>query len=83
MLEPIKYKFITVRLTDPPMKSGGKPVYTIVNNRQQTELGGIMWHTGWRQWVASFESMTIWSDGCLADVRDAMRKIATAEKAPI
>ena len=43
-------------------------------------LGQIEWYGPWRQFVFSPMGNTVWSDGCLDDLRDCLKKILAAYK---
>jgi len=48
----------------------GHPSFSIRNKRSGTELGQIGWYPAWKQFTVHFNEMTIWSEDCLADVRE-------------
>jgi len=59
-------KFIRFVVAEP---YGTKFTYNIINTRHRDCLGRVCWYPAWRQWVATFEDMTVWSADCLADVQ--------------
>lgn len=52
-----------------------RPVYAIVNKKSGIELGKIGYYPPWRQFVAKFGEGSIWSDGCLDDVAEAIARL--------
>ena len=68
MSEPLKYKYFAVL----PSTAKRHIVITLATG---TVLGVIQYHPPWRQYVLAPSSMTVWSDGCLKDIQDAIAKI--------
>jgi len=68
-----RYKFFTVQClpTEPGRKT---PRYAILNNRSGNLLGIIEWYGPWRQFCFFPEAGTVWSNGCLAGVQDAIKR---------
>ena len=66
------YKFFTVRryALEPGRKT---PRYAVLNNRSGDLLGEIAWYGSWRQFCFFPEQGTVWNNGCLADVQDAIK----------
>jgi hypothetical protein len=52
-------------------------VWLIRNKRSQDVLGQIEWYAQWRQYVAIFQESAVWSQDCLADVREFMKSRAS------
>lgn len=69
------YEYFRV-IEAPPAPGRSTRKYDVVNIRQGSRLGGIFWHSPWRQFV--FEPQrganTIWSSGCLEDIQNAIRR---------
>ena len=57
----------------------GKRMVAVQSKRSGAELGGIAWHPGWGQYVFIPNGETIWSEDCLAAVRDKI--VALTESA--
>lgn len=55
---------------DVTQQYGGREVYAIVNKRCGTPIGNVFWYPPWRQWTARFNDDAVWSQDCLADVRE-------------
>lgn len=51
---------------------GDKRVWRVESIRTGEELGGLVWYPLWRQWVFIPEFGTIWSEDCLAAVREQL-----------
>ena len=49
-----------------------KGIFLIRNKRSDDIIGKIEWYPRWRQYVASFEEFSVWSEDCLRDVRQFM-----------
>jgi len=49
-------------------------VWLIRNKRSQDVLGQIEWYAQWRQYVAIFQENAVWSQDCLADVREFIQQ---------
>ena len=79
MAEQFKYKFIHVSQDATKEMHAGKPVYYIFNNRSNEAIGKIYWFAPWRMWATTLRENSVWSSGCLADVRDAIKRISEAE----
>ena len=76
----MRYKFFDV-VEEPLIGSRKTHEYSVVNRHGDYEIGRIAWYGEWRQFCFFPAEETVWSDGCLADVRDALAKIAAARKA--
>ncbi len=48
----------------------GRPTYSIRNLKSGAELGQVGWYPPWNRYAVHFEDMSVWSDDCLADVRE-------------
>lgn len=55
------------------------PLFVLINKSSQTAIGEIKWYGRWRQYCFFPDEATVWSDGCLADVRDFLAKLKEAE----
>ncbi len=55
----------------------GKMLYQIINKQSGNPIGQIFWYKSWRQWCARFKEDTVWSEDCLADVREFIKAIET------
>ena len=67
------YKFFTVEAV--AMVTGRKTRDYHIVSRDRSRLGTIKWYGPWRQFCFFPASDTVWSDGCLRDVQDAMRRL--------
>lgn len=65
------FKFI--RFEKREDKHDGKPVYAIVNKRSGEELGQAFYYAPRRQWCARFDEDVVWSQDCIADVREFLQ----------
>jgi len=75
------YKFFTVECL--PVAAGHRtPRYMIRNNRSGDLLGVIAWYASWRQFCFFPEADTVWSNGCLADVQDAIKSAEQRRTGP-
>lgn len=77
----MKYRHITVRIDTAIGPYNGHPVYSIDNNRSGQSLGNVLYYAPWKRWVARFDDDSVWSDDCLADVRDFIGRLARGEAA--
>ena len=66
------YKFIYLGRDNDLDEHEGKPIWYIFNRKSRQALGRVLYYPAWRQWVASFSEDSIWSAGCLTDVKDAI-----------
>ena len=48
----------------------GKIEHFVRSKRTNDILGRIVWYPQWKQWVFEAAPNTIWSQDCLADVRE-------------
>ena len=53
-------------------------VWLIRNKRSKDVLGHIEWYARWNQYVAIFQENVVWSQECLADVRDFIQQLPKA-----
>lgn len=56
----VKSYFLTARVT---------PIYTLYNKNNGDHLGNVKWNGRWRQYCFYPCGETIWSGGCLDDIR--------------
>jgi len=71
-----KYKFIEIRQEDGEMFDG-HPVYRIVNNKSDTELGMLCYYKTWRQYIFRAEDETcVFNISCMHDIIDFMENHA-------
>ena len=61
----------------PPRK--GRRIVAVISKSSGLELGGIAWYSGWRQYVFIPNPETLWSEDCLAAVRE---QILTMRETP-
>ena len=73
MPEESAFKWFTIR-KGPPRKGRKTPVYSIIGDLGVL-LGEIKWHGAWRQFCFFPTNDTLWSDGCLADVRSFLKRL--------
>jgi hypothetical protein len=52
----------------------------VYSNHDETELGEIRWHTGWRQYVLNVAPNCIWSWDCLKEVSDFIKGLIDERK---
>lgn len=53
----------------------GKPLFSIVNKRSNEAIGQVFWYGLWRQWTVRFREDSVWSQDCLADVREFIQRL--------
>lgn len=63
-----------IRFDKEPEDHEGKPVFSIVNKRAGDPLGQVFWYGPWRQWCCRFSEDSVWSQDCLADVREFIQQ---------
>ncbi len=74
-----EYKFF--RVTEcPHVWRRGLPEYSVINNKSSKQIGVIYWYHPWRQFVFYPEIDTVWSDDCLTNIKDAIKKISVRHK---
>jgi hypothetical protein len=54
----------------------GKPEYLVKSKSGGNVLARIVWYPRWQQWVCEPAPNTIWSQDCLADMREYMLSLA-------
>ncbi len=71
-----EYKYLMI--IHAQRRPGAKtPLYYVCNyRRSNTVIGEISWYGTWRQFCLVPNGSTVWSDGCLEDIRDALKRIA-------
>lgn len=74
----LRYKYIHVAQDTTRELWADKPVWYIFNNKSNEAIGRILWYSPWRRWVATFAETTVLSADCLADIQDAIGKLARA-----
>lgn len=67
---------------DEIQRYGGREVYVVVNKRSGTEIGNVFWYPPWRQWTARFDEDAVWSQDCLADMREFMLSLPNTSGQP-
>lgn len=70
-------KYIRFSLIEQKPKTA---VYEVLSITQGTHLGMIAWYGPWRQYVFYPGPDTIWSDGCLAEVREFLQELKKARE---
>lgn len=67
------YEYIEVRKApqDPKRKT---PIYEIRNKHSGSNIGTVAWYGRWRQFCFFPFGATIWSTGCLDDLKDVIAK---------
>lgn len=74
MSDPVAtYEYFDV-YRGPQQKGRKTPMYRLINRHSSSLLGVIEWYGSWRQFCFFPEDMTVWSDGCLREVRDFIAK---------
>lgn len=74
------YKYFTVELR-PRMDDKRKTrVFKIRSTSDQVLLGIVRWENGWRQYVFCPRNQTIWSVGCLEDLRQFLGLLKAERK---
>ena len=56
----------------------GKPEYLVKSKSGGNVLARLVWYPRWRQWVCEPAPNTIWSQDCLADMREYMLSLSNA-----
>lgn len=69
----MNYEYIEIHRQEIPGRK--TPIYHVINKKAQVPLAQIKWHGAWRQYCLFVDSDTIWSEGCLDDLKDALRQI--------
>jgi len=69
------YKYIRIE-----WEAGDLNRYWVVNKRACDTIAMIDWYASWRQWVAVPTPDTVWNADCLADLIDALAKVAAHAK---
>jgi len=67
------YEYIEVRKApqDPKRKT---PTYEITNKHSGASIGTVQWYGPWRQFCFLPLGATVWSTGCLDDVKDVIKQ---------
>lgn len=76
-----RYRYIRIETTAEPEPGRTTRVYFIYNTSTNAIIGKIAWCSYWRQFVFEPSPLTVWSDDCLAAVRDAIQKVIVHHKA--
>jgi hypothetical protein len=58
----------------------GKPAFAVISTTHGDELGGVAWYPRWRQFIFVPYADTIWSEDCLAAVREKVLAMTAAAK---
>ena len=66
-----RYIHFVEKQTDPGRKT---KIWSCQNSRSGVELGEVRWHGPWRQYCYFPTVQAVYSEGCLEDVRDFIRK---------
>jgi hypothetical protein len=81
-----KYKFIQIVLAEQmhgdkvvPYIYDGKPLYHILNNKNQGFLGWITYYKPWKQYVFTGTEKAVFNNACLKDIIDFMDNHAGKE----
>jgi len=69
-------KYIRFEIDPEGLTHEGKPIYWIVNKRGKDTIGQIFWYPTWGLWAARFKKDSVWSEDCLADVREFIKGLA-------
>ena len=72
-MDMTKYEYITVEPM--PLQPGRKTTTHNIYSSRGDLIGWIEWYGAWRQYCLCPGSGTVWSDGCLVDVRDYMARL--------
>ena len=52
-----------------------RPLYNVKNIRSGDYIAQIFWYSSWRKWCVRFNEDSVWSEDCLADVRNTLLKL--------
>lgn len=74
----LKYKFFSVELSTESW--AGHSIFYVVNRKAKSCLGRIVFYPAWKQWVLCPDAETVWSDGCLTDIQDAIKQISAKSR---
>jgi hypothetical protein len=75
----IRYQYIAFELK--PRPAGRKTDVWICESLSSGDpLGQIQWYGPWRQYVMIAQSGTVWSAGCLQDVRSFIDKLMAGRR---
>jgi len=55
-------------------------VYLVVSKSSGASLGRIRWYFAWRQYVFEPFAETVWSRGCMEEVREFIKELMDARK---
>lgn len=77
MNQEMRYKFVHVRRTGEI--HAGKAIFYVYNNKSNVGMAQIFWYRPWRMWCARFNEDTVWSEDCLADLRESIKVISEKE----
>lgn len=78
-LENFEFQYIVVR-HDGSSPSGKTHMYVVENKRSGDLLGTIRWHAPWRQYVYFAAPLTLYSSGCLADIKSVIDALMAGRK---
>jgi len=56
-------------------EKGKTSVWSCRNNSTRYELGLVQWYGPWRQYCYFSSNPAVYSDGCLADIRDFISSV--------
>jgi hypothetical protein len=58
-----------IRFQEKPDPTKKTSTWIVIAVSSGTELGAVTWHGAWRQYVFVPAECTVWSSGCLEDVK--------------
>jgi len=73
------YQYFSVVKRQRP-KSRKTDIFDLVNKTSGATLGVIRWYAPWRQFCFMPYYTTVWSIGCIDDIRKAMGEISKARQ---
>lgn len=63
--------------------SGRTKIYNVVSRSSDVCLGQIKWHGPWRQYVFFPAANTLWSQGCIQEVRAFIDELMAARSSAV
>ena len=74
------YVFRHFTIAELPQEGRRKTRDYVVKNNKDTLLGHIKWFRSWRQHTFHPDAETVWSDGCLGDIKHFLSFIRAARR---
>ena len=75
--DSLKYKHIHFKLFEQKAKT---KVYMCHNNNSNDSLGIVKWYPAWRQYCYCPTNQSVYSNGCLDDIKDFITQLMEERK---